>query len=282
MKVSAPGELTRESIPDAPKGEWIDTMLSNRNEFIRNAVRAFRNALTRADNTPYPTKSIDMKHDTEIEIGNPFGKGSGLMVKGVSALQCDGLELDDMGRPTGKVYALDKPNISWRQKEGADDGTIIVKATYDLRHTEPCLFATSSSPQTLPYNVDTTIENWDTITFSRGDIITTDGELFTVSEAGTYIVTALLAFETGVSYDLVTLDFDPGGYIELPVPFSNGPAIRMESQLQLAAGGSFAVQSLQSNGAAASRNLIDQSIQISRLYNDTVPVGRVNLFFYGE
>ncbi len=141
--VSSPGELTREAMPDAPEGEWLDVMLQNRNEFIRQAVKAFKNGITNKDNTPNKEKELNLEHGVEYEVSNPMD----VPVKGLYPLQCEGLSLDSMGVATGSTYALDMPTISWRPT-GKPSGSVYVKATFPALST---VAAGQSIESTLGY-----------------------------------------------------------------------------------------------------------------------------------
>lgn len=294
MKVTSPGDLTREAIPDAPSGQWIDTMLSNRNEFIRKAIAAFRNNITVLDNTPYVEKEIDLKHGVEMRVSNPL---SGISVKSVAALQCDGLTLDDKGQPTGQVYTLDKPAISWRPT-GDKDGSIFVKAMYELNHTYPCLIHRATADQNITDGTKTALV-YDYPYYVRGDVITTaDNTIFTIGEPGTYFVTITcnmkeyyyreleLSLDTADVQYLIysnTIDEDASG---ARIADGMTPTIVVGMPMSFNAGDTVQAFIRQRNATAATHealgaHIVYRKIAIHRLYNDTIPVGRVNLLFYG-
>lgn len=165
-------------------------------------------------------------------------------------------------------------------------GFVGLTVDFELDHAQPCLIKTASAVQSLtPSFANVTLTGWDTTQFSRGNKISDNGSIFTLSEAGTYSISisgqpepnTYTAFQMFAQFATYTI---PRMY--LPVAFTDGPIMTISGVVQVAAGDTFVVQALQANGAAAARNIqAGRRIMIQRLYNDTVKTGRVVGILWG-
>lgn len=124
MKANLPGDLSRESMPDAPDADYIDTLFSTLNEIKRSLQGALARGITIGDNTPYVFKDIDLPHGSREEVSNPL---AGLRVKRILVGSCLGLNLATDGSWIGTTYALAYPAIAW---EETSTGKIAITATY--------------------------------------------------------------------------------------------------------------------------------------------------------
>jgi hypothetical protein len=277
-------------MPDAPEGEWLDQLLDYGNGFNDQVAKALRNGVTLSDNTPYKTQSYILKHGVETEITPPLAKG--LSIKGVSVLQCEGIEVDATTlKPTGKVTSLGLGSpLVWRPS-GKESGSIYVTANYDLRHTAASLSMYLSGNTVGKANAsDAIVTEWDTV--ERADTtgtITHAAGVFTCAEAGNYLVSADLRWQSG-TYTGAQLTIKKNAasqfYSSLALAFTTLPIINASFPVSLAAGGNVSIFAYQSNAAAAARTMTGSTegcrVAVSRLYNDSTPFGRLNLLFYGE
>ncbi len=128
MRVTSRGDLSLESMPDAPDAEWLRALLTDYNDLKRQVV-ATSKANTIEDNTPYREKSVNLVHGVEEEVASPLD--SGLRVTSVSVMQVEGLVLDSLGKASTAVYALglDKP-LAWRHSP--NEGKVYVTAKFDI------------------------------------------------------------------------------------------------------------------------------------------------------
>ena len=123
----SPGQLSREGMPDAPDGDWLDAILQNYNQTQRQLLSNIKRGLTTKQNTTSDEKQLNLVHNVEIACANPLD----VDVVGIWACACVGLTLDSTGAPIpGAVYALDTPIISWRPNPLSKNGGVLVKATY--------------------------------------------------------------------------------------------------------------------------------------------------------
>lgn len=146
------GELTRESLTDAPEGAWLDAFLESYNDLRRNTQSVLQKGISTADNTINAEKSLTLVHNVEVPCANPLK----VPVKGIVPLMCEGLTLDSMGRPTSVVYQLDTPAISWRPNPLSTNGGVLVKAIYNpLGETVQSFVARTTIPVTsnIPFNI---------------------------------------------------------------------------------------------------------------------------------
>jgi hypothetical protein len=166
-KVSSPPILNKESMPDAPEGEWLDRILDYSNGFNDQVAKALRNGVTLSDNTPYKTQSYILKHGVETEIVPPLAKG--LSIKGVSVMQCEGIEVDaTTQKPTGKVYSLALANpINWRPS-GKPSGSIYVTANYGGNIGET-VSANVTSGNAITLATSNTAQNITSIPLTAGE-----------------------------------------------------------------------------------------------------------------
>lgn len=280
--LTSQGELTREALTDAPEGQYLDTILQTYNDFRRNVTSVLQNGSNVADNSTSGEKQLLLTHNVEVAIANPLK----VPVRGVLPVQCQGVVLNTDGSPTSSTYALDMPTISWRPNPLSTDGGVLVKAAYNLNHAQPCLIRTASSVQSIPHGGSgTALTGWNTTAFSRGSVISDDGSIFTVTEAGTYSVAIKIPFSAG-TYTAADVWINVGGVLVSedyrPVAFTDLPIINETTIVQLAAGGTFTAFAYHTNAAVAARDVTTaRRIAIHRLFNDSVPVGRINLLFYG-
>ncbi len=213
-------------------------------------------------------------HGVETLIPNPFGVSS---TKQPIAMFSGVAEDEDGNALKIANYAISEPR---------DDGKIGITVEYDLRHTEPCLVKELTGNQSIASGLsfkDVTTWNTSSSIKSRGSVISCDGTNFSVSEAGSYLVMFQEAWQGGgVTYTV----FDSAITTSSPyfedyesVAFTDGRWRKSVTTAELAAGGSFKIHVLQTNGAAAARNLLGGSgfthISIHRLYNDSTPTGIV-------
>ncbi len=283
MSVVSASELSREALTDAPEGEYINVMLENSNSFVRQTVKAFRRGITTEDNTPNTEKVLNLTHDVEVEVANPMD----VPVKGIYALQCEGLTLDSMGAPTGAVYSLNKPHISWRPT-GKESGSVYVKATYDLNHTGESMEMTRTTDQELSSGEEGPVI-WTSTEHSIGSGITHSGGTFTCAEAGVYLVTFQVHINGGNF--IIAEAWIQSNSKRYGQEYNGDPSIEaflrnMSFPITVSAGGTIYCVVYQDDGALGIRYIDGTSlnkarVSVQRLYNATVPVGRINLFFYG-
>ncbi len=174
------------------------------------------------------------------------------------------------------------------------DGLIPITVEYDLRHTEPCLIKELTGNQSIASGLsfkDVTTWNTSSSVKSRGSVISCDGTNFSVSEAGSYLVTLQYAWQGGgLTYSTIQCDITataspPYGDELRVVGFNDGSWAKLVTTLEVSAGHTFKAKVLQVNGAAAARNLLGGAglthITINRLHNDSTPTGTVRGVLWG-
>lgn len=127
-KVTAPAILTREALPDAPEGQWVDTLLENTNSFQDQVRTVLQNGLSIGDNTPWKFQDYNLKHGIETEIKNPFDDPA-MAIKKISVARAVGITLDSTGKPDGGTYTIMQPQIGWRPS-GKPSGSVFVTVQY--------------------------------------------------------------------------------------------------------------------------------------------------------
>lgn len=287
-KINTKGELTREALTDAPDGAWIDTVLEDYNDLKRGVASVLQKGVS-TENTVNGEKVLTLVHNVEIAVSNPLK----VPVRGVIPVQCEGLVLDAQGKPTSSIYALDMPQISWRPNPLSTEGGVIVKATYPINHTAPFLFARKSVDQAANGAAVT----WDTFvdgsgtSLSNGVIYITSNSRIMATEPGLYMVAAHLAFtnnaagtrynyqqENGSSASGSMIGFNNNGAISGDTTSMDSHGIYNLSTtdyVQVFAQSVGAVVNVLGNAA------FDCALRVTRLQSFAVPVGRVNLYFYG-
>lgn len=241
--------------------------------------------------TPYFKTSI-FKHAAETRVRTPLPIGAKCMA--VAVVKAIGTTLTSDGRPSTATYALQVlGGPSWRSLGRTQDNGEVLGITmqYDLAHTQPYLIRTASAVQSIAAaGGDKQLTGWDTTESSRGSVISDNGALFTVSEAGSYLVALLVRFQSGATYTKCEATIRAGGVNHgdsfVPAPMTDGGYFTCSAVLRLAAGGTFDASCFQDNAAAAARNVLSgastgRRIAIHRLYNDTAPTGRVTLMYFG-
>jgi hypothetical protein len=283
VKISNTTRIVREDLPDLPPGEGMDLLIQRINSANEQTTQALMQNLTIADNMNAAfTDPIRLTHGTEVKIKNPL-KVRPVAVHAVRSSAVNG----------GTRYRVE--NVDWHLINGAsekDQQQIGITVNFDLEHTRPCLIKTKSGSQSINNNTETALTGFDTTTYSRGSVITDNGSVFTVSEAGTYQVHLQLQWAGGgVTYSALETYLNVTGgsayYLNSfsPVTYGNAPATVVSGVVRLAAGGSFTPYGYQTNAATAARNVTGGTdgsrIMIHRLYNDTAPQNDVTFVVYG-
>lgn len=128
-KVNSPAIITREALPDAPDGEWLSTLLDAKNGFDDQVGRTLRNGITIGDNTTWKFVDVNLQHNVELEIKNPFDDQS-VQPASVTIVKCVGIVTDAVtGKPTGSTYKLSHPVLDWRPT-GKPSNSVFVSARY--------------------------------------------------------------------------------------------------------------------------------------------------------
>ncbi len=83
MKIDPVRRVAREDLADAPKGEWLDTMLTTQNQQSESVIQALRGNLNVADNMTDWFFEGGFKHGVEQRIRVPKGKPSPVGVSSV-------------------------------------------------------------------------------------------------------------------------------------------------------------------------------------------------------
>jgi hypothetical protein len=166
------------------------------------------------------------------------------------------------------------------------DGYLGITTNFDLQHTLPCMIRTASAVQSIGNASTTQLTGWDTVVKTRGSVITSNGTTFTISEAGTYMVSVILPLETA-TYTAAQVQIRQGGVIiwrqYLAATFSDSPYLQSNGIVRLTGSDTIDFAAFQSNGAAAARNTVaaERRMAIERLYNDTVFTGNVTGILWG-
>lgn len=267
----SPGQLTLESMPDAPDQEWLHKIVDGYNQTQQQLVSAFKRGLTSKQNTVDGEKSLDLQHGVEIPCSNPLD----VPIRGVYPIRCDGLVLDSAGAPTRSVYPLDMPQISWRPNQNSDNGGILVKAKYQesigerigsiVLRASAVVISTAAAKDVT--SITLTPGTWDLTGVIGFKGLTTAtsilAEITTTSNAApSSAIEGDNLFELGVASA-------NDGYVAIP---SYRVTVTTSTTYYLTAYAAFTASS--SPGAygrlSAIRAAIDPSV-----------TGRVNLFFYG-
>lgn len=282
MKLTQPKRL----IVDDLSGDWkkdSDDVVWAVSDFQENAIAAINGKLTIRENTTSYEEDHVLDHGVRTRIKNPLN----VPCRGVFAVRCVGMEIDSGNKATRKLYSLGVPRIDWESSDSNGD-TLMITADFPLNHTLPCLLKKATGTESVANNTDTLINDWDTTILTRGSIISESGGTFTVSEPGTYHVVLSCRWTDGVTYTSVQLSIRQNGSNlnwspYRPTGFTAGPVDQVTAIAKAAAGDTFQGYAYQTNGAAATRNILGsfRNMAIHRLYNDTNPRGRVRLFFYG-
>jgi hypothetical protein len=284
VRANVPRRLAVEDV----QGEWEDvreTLVGSIGDAQDALVQAVNGNLSTENTTSAFSDPLLLRHNTETRIKNPLAE-RGIALRGLYAVRCVGVEIGSDNKPTRKVYSLATPQIIWEAAD-SESSTVLVTALYDMKHTEPCMERLHDATQSIGDGATIDVA-FNTAVFTRGSVITYSAPNFTVSEAGTYTMYAAAPLEGGgLTYDSADLWFDFGGTtiseLWLPMATNNGPRLVTTVTRKLAAGATFKVRCFQSNTAPAARNLMatQTTMAVHRLYNDSVPAGRVTLFFFG-
>ena len=279
----APGLLLREALTDAPDGEWLDQLLENLNQSQRQTIKSLRRGLTTEQNTVSREKELNLAHGIEIPCANPLD----VPIRGVYALRCDGLTLDSLGAPTGSVYDLDTPTISWRPNPSSTSGGVLVKAVYPAP-VGACRVKTTidvSIPKGVPTEIawNAATQNGDIswvvgtptkVVCAVAGIVSVGYGLLYDTAAGGYRESAALLNSSAASY--YAYDLTPGGTYA---------GVSGNDEITVAAGDYLTLTAYQNQTAAAALNLLSAinipHFAVRYVAPPSNTVGRVNLFFYG-
>ncbi len=286
----SPGEISLESLPDAPDGQWLSDVLENYNQTQRQLVSALKQGLTTTDNTTSDEKQLTLAHGVEIQCSSPLD----VPIRGVYVLACAGLVLDSQGKSTGQVYQLDTPSLSWRPT-GKADGSVYLKATYPapLGSVDIRRMAT----QAISLNTETPLQFDTTVTDDVGALscvtATTSGSppinsRIVCAQTGTILVTSTVTFDTsvaGVKFSWFVKNND------LTTRFGNsGSTVTgfcipcLSSQISVSAGDY--IEQIAYQSSVPSLNILGGSdngaaLQARYVAPAANTLGRLNLFFYG-
>ncbi len=233
--------------------------------------------LTFKDNVNCAIITLDCQHGVETRVTNP------LRTVPIAFFPISSMSITAIGgQSNGAARPIDDyPTLNTSRT----DGFLGVTVNYELNHTQPCLIRTASAVQAIAHGGGgAALTGWNTTSFSRGSVISDNGSIFTVTEAGTYSVAVKLPFEAG-TYTAADLWINTGTVVAedyRALAFTDRPIINVATIVQLAAGGTITAFTYHTNAAVAARNVTtERRIAIHRLFNDTVPLGRVTGILVG-
>lgn len=243
--------------------------------------------LTLSDNVYGATISFTATQGVEVLIKNPLGTVPTMFsLKKITSFTT-GASLPIAGEPTFNTSRT--------------DGFIGITVNQDLQHTYPYMEKYLSANQTTTNNVEATLV-YDSTGGTRGNVITYSNGVFTVSEAGTYLINATIAWQsvatyTGVQSYLRIISGADNGIVGLGTVAFNSLFASLTDyawqvltgQVKLRAGATFDVKVYQTNASAGNRvvrgatsnPVLPSWMAVSRLYNDSVPTFMVTGFLWG-
>ncbi len=254
------------------------------NPSIEKIADLLNNQATFGDNMNAAIVEIPLcVHGSEILWKSPL-KSRPIGFWPLTAIQEDGTRLQFAGDPLFNDLPL-----------GGDgkvkQGHFSITPHYELNHTQPCLKKYHSTTESVANNATEDVIDWDSTARSVGSVISVSAGIFTVSEAGSYLVTLTVPWQAGVTYTDVAAYISSGGVLTdlqtfLPAPFTNGPVINCAGVLNLAAGGTFKARVYQQNAAALARTILGgattgKQISVQRIYNDSIPSATIKGILVG-
>lgn len=222
---------------------------------------------------------VQLTHGTTTTITSPLPEG--MTIGSIVPTYCLGYT-----PTTGATYTtLGIPRVDWQVNTNA--AGIDLTPDFPLNHTQPCLIKTASADQSIPSGANTQLTGWDVTYYSRGSVISDNGTLFTLAEAGTYSVAVYIFMESStytgtqiIFTDGVAIDF-PQQY--LPATLNDGARLTAAGIIKATANQTFYAGLFQANAGALNHNVKGganfRRIEFHRLYNNTIPTGKVTLLF---
>ncbi len=290
------GELTRESLTDAPDGAWLDAFLESYNDLRRSTQAVLQKGISTADNTINAEKTLSLVNNVEVPCANPLN----VPVKGVIPVQCEGLALDSTGKQTGAVYALGMPTISWRPNPLSKDGGVLIKATYPP--PQGYLRLAKSVDQTGVASSANTAVTFDVHRLDSGDAFTHSTTSLTTrvvcNYAGVVRFSASIAWSSrtpvagdGVSSwvaadGITAVAGSRFGVIRVGAANDSFDVIASNDEITVGVGSYIELYGRQYNAAAAARSImsnatLETTIGVRYVASGLTTTGRVNLLFYG-
>ncbi len=194
-KLSSLPRISREDLQGAPA--WVDPLLQASNEFQEQATAQInRNLLTGV------LGDYKFVHGAELQIKNPLGD----IPKGISAVRCQGLEVDSSGKTTGKFYDLDVDTLRWRAVQTQPGQPQRIGVTVLFSPPFGSIDVQRTSNFSVAYNSATAMQ-WTSVLKQYGTTLSW-------SSGANTKVTCSAAGRVSVSTDLVLYDTAAGGWRE--------------------------------------------------------------------
>jgi len=284
MKITSAASLTREGLPDAPEGEWLDTLLDKTNTMDDQVARAFSGGFSIGDNTPWKFVPLNMVHGVEYKVKNPFADPS-MPVKMISVASAVGLVLGGDGKPTGSTYTLVQPQLGWRPT-GQPDNSVFIAVQYAPPLGNIRTFV--NAVQSINNGGASTPRQWN-------GVIHQVGTNLTWSSGANTKVTCVMAGLVEVSFQILFASA-AGGYREAyaiknaavgPYPAYDltpgGTFAGMSStgQYLVAAGDYLTTNVFQNSGGALNTDAAVDAMCASYVAPDPATTARVTLLFQG-
>jgi len=296
VKLDPVKRVVREDLADAPKGEWLDTLLTTQNQQSESVIQALRGNLTVVDNMTDWFHEAKFTHGVEERIAIPKGKPS---PTGVSSVMVKKLT---SAASTDALPVVQSVSMRYLNGTSATDTEQVgVTVYYDLRHTEPRLRVTKNAAQSLANNTNESL-TWQTLIrqfpvpatpgISNGIIYVDSGTAsrIRVTEAGQYLVSASVYFATS-AVGVRDLWFEKNGSAAErwgTTQIINAGAVETgitaTDQVPMVPGDYLTILAFQNSGGAlnALSTGFPTSVAINRLYNDSTPTANVTLRFHGR
>ncbi len=286
-RLSSVSRLSLEDFPGAPS--WFEQFLQQYNDLAEDVIGRVNGGID-LSNTRWRFKDVVLDEDSETSIGDPLADLK-IRPKAIIAVAAQGIDVGTDGRSGRGVYDIGLPQISWRMS-GKRAGECLVTANYPLDHTKQLREMSRSSDLSIAQATPTVV-TWNNTVTSRGSVITHSSGTFTVSEAGSYLVTFCGQFESA-TYTYQSLWIETTGGVRWGVvgsaSYTGFTQLSTAWPVKLAAGATFTAVVYQTNVVPAARNFhggtgVNDNIarvSVNRMFNDSIPRAAVRLLIMGD
>lgn len=272
-KIALNGRLSLDDM----QGTWEksrETLVASLGDLQDGVVASVNGGLS-SENTTSTHDNYVLTHNTVARIKNPLK----VPCVGIYAVRCIGMEMSG-GKPTRKLYALEKPQIDWEPADAAGD---ILLVTARFPAPEGSISLIRSTAQSIAYNDLDEPVSWSSSVYATG-ALSFSTDTITCAKAGIVQAQYSSLFDTTTGgWRQWWINHSGTVRADSLIPGGSYAAACGNDEILVAAGDTLKLQVYQNRTAATALDLLASRtrMQVRYVSPPIGTTGKVTLFFYG-